>query len=37
MIEAAGKPALPAAYSPGFNPIEYAFAKLKALLRQVAE
>lgn len=34
---ARGKPALPAAYSPDFNPIENAFAKLKALLRQAAE
>jgi hypothetical protein len=30
------KPALPAAHSPDFNPIEMAFAKLKALLRAAA-
>jgi transposase len=37
-IEAAGRqPALPAALQPLFNPIENAFAKLKALLRGAAE
>ena len=37
-IEAAGRAtALPAAHSPDFNPIENAFAKLKALLRKAGE
>jgi hypothetical protein len=31
------QPALPPPYSPDFNPIENAFAKLKALLRKAAE
>jgi transposase len=34
MIEAAGAELR---YSPGFNPIENAFSKLKALLRKAAE
>ncbi len=38
MIEAAGAPLLYLpSYSPDFNPIERAFAKLKALLRKAAE
>ena len=38
MIEAAGAPLLYLApYSPDFNPIENAFAKLKALLRKAGE
>ena len=33
----AGEPTLLPPYSPDFNPIEIAFAKLKALLRKAAE
>jgi hypothetical protein len=33
-VESHSKLALSAAYSPDFNPIENAFAKLKALLRR---